>query len=87
MFKSVKELIKSAISELEYIIDDGLMLSDEWIPDSVEKAKKLKKIALKSSFELMKVKKLIFEKKKGKIRFELEGGQQLAHSMMIDIKS
>lgn len=87
MFAKVKKLINEAMDNLKFLIQDGLGLSQEWIPDSVEKAKELRKKAIKCSFELMKVKKILFGGKKGKISFELEGEQNMIHTLSVKLLS
>jgi hypothetical protein len=85
MFKQVKNSIKEAIGKLEFLMNDGLSLSNEWIRNSVDKVKDLRKKALKSSFEIMKIKKLLFENKKGKITFDFEVGKETIHVLSVKL--
>lgn len=85
MFTEVKGLVKKAISALDFIIGGGLSLSDDWIPGSIERAKTLRQKVLKCSFELMKTKKILFDKQKGKISFEFKGGCQMGHLLQVHL--
>lgn len=79
--------MKEAMKDLEFLSQDGLGLSQDWFPDSVQIVKDLRKKTLKSSFELMKVKKLLFDGKKGKIKFEFDGKENKLHTLSIDLLS